>query len=114
MLKKEPDFSLLAAFGDGELIIENVHELKPQVILLDLGLADQNSFELVNSLIKEFVGLKIIIMDLIPVQEEILKFVESRFGFILKMQRYGIFNLTLCCRAKKYYRLCLPVHYFPR
>lgn len=96
MLKKEPDFSVLAAFGDGELIADKVRELKPRVILLDLGLADQNSFELVNCLINEFADLKIIIMDLIPVQEEILKFVESGVsGFILKDATIAEFTSTI-------------------
>lgn len=96
MLKKEPDISVLAAFGDGDLICDKIGEMKPNVILLDLGLADQNSFELVKILKNKYDDLKIIIMDLVPIQEDILRFVEAGVsGFILKDATISDFTKTI-------------------
>lgn len=54
-------------------------------MLLDLGLSNQDSLELVKSLKEEYPDVKVIVMDLVPIQEDILRFVEAGVsGFILK------------------------------
>jgi len=50
MLKKEADINVVATFGDSEFVLDKIIELKPKVVLLDLGLTNQNSLELVKSL----------------------------------------------------------------
>lgn len=85
MLKKEPDINIIAAFDGTDFTINRISEMKPHIVLLDLGLANQNSFELVKSLKIECHNVKIIVMDLVPIQEDILRFVEAGVsGFILK------------------------------
>ncbi|HJY62623.1 MAG TPA: response regulator transcription factor [Ignavibacteria bacterium] len=98
MLKKEPDINLVAAFGDGEsdLGSNKISGLKPDIVLLDLGLPSQNSLELVKSLIVESPATKVIVMDLIPIQEDILRFVEAGVsGFILKDATVAEFLKTI-------------------
>jgi DNA-binding NarL/FixJ family response regulator len=54
-------------------------------VLLDLGLRNQNSLQLVKILKKDFKKVKVIIMDLVPLQEDVLIFVQAGVsGFILK------------------------------
>ena len=85
MLKKEPDIIVVAAFGDRDFSFDKISKLDSNVVLVDLGLPNQNSLELVKSLKVKFLNLKIIVMDLVPAQEDILKFVEAgASGFILK------------------------------
>jgi two-component system, NarL family, response regulator DegU len=85
MLKREPDISVVAAFDDGEFVLDKISSLNPDIVLLDLGLLNQNSFDLVKSLKENFSDIKVIVMDLVPIQEEILRFVEAGVsGFILK------------------------------
>lgn len=85
MIKGESDFNLVAALGDTVKILNKIQELKPNVMLLDLSLANIDSLELVHSIKKEFPETKVIVMDLVPAQEDILKFVEAgASGFILK------------------------------
>jgi DNA-binding NarL/FixJ family response regulator len=68
MLNEQSDMEVVAAFGDGkEAMLKATQELKPQIILLDLGLKDQNSLRLVESVKERSSEIKVIVMDLIPV-----------------------------------------------
>jgi DNA-binding NarL/FixJ family response regulator len=52
---------------------------------MDLGLDSQNSLDVVQSVKKEFPGIKIIGMGLVPTQSDILEFVQAGAeGFLLK------------------------------
>lgn len=60
-------------------------ELKPDVVLLDVGLRDQESVRLAAALKKRTPEAHIIVMDLMPVNEEIVEFVNVGVsGFVLK------------------------------
>ena len=49
MLNEQPDIKVVAAFGNGrEAVLDATQELKPQIVLLDLGLRGQNSLRLVE------------------------------------------------------------------
>ncbi len=96
MLKKEPDINVAAAFGDSNFSPEKISELKPNIVLLDLGLANQNSLELVKYLKAENSDIKVIAMDLVPIQEDIMRYVEAGVsGFILKDASIAEFTKTI-------------------
>jgi DNA-binding NarL/FixJ family response regulator len=97
MLNAQPDINVVAAFGNGrEEVLKAAQELKPQVILLDLGLKGQNSLRLVELLRKELPELRVIAMDLIPVQADIVEFVKAGVsGFILKDATFDDFLRTI-------------------
>ncbi len=96
MLKKEPDINVLKAFGEEGIGIDEIDALNPDIVLLDLGLANHNSLELVNSFRENYGGMKIIVMDLVPIQEDILRFVEAGVsGFILKDATVSEFTNTI-------------------
>jgi DNA-binding NarL/FixJ family response regulator len=62
-----------------------LREAQPQVILLDVGLSDNDSLRLAGSVKQEFPDSKVVIMDLLPVHEDIMDFVNVGVsGFILK------------------------------
>jgi two-component system nitrate/nitrite response regulator NarL len=85
MLKSHNDIEVIAASGNSESTILKIHKLKPNVILLDLGLRSQNSLRVVEIVRKEFPDAKIIVMDLVPVHADILQFIKAgACGFILK------------------------------
>jgi DNA-binding NarL/FixJ family response regulator len=85
ILKKHKDIIIVAASGDGKNSLPNIQKLKPNVVLLDLGLRSQNSLHVVEIVKKEFPQAKIIVMDLAPVQADILQYVKAGAnGFILK------------------------------
>ena len=85
LLKKQPDMHVVATVGNGENILLMLDKVKPNIILLDLGLRNQNSLQIVKSTKKHSAETKIIVMDLIPLQADVFEFVEAGVsGFILK------------------------------
>jgi DNA-binding NarL/FixJ family response regulator len=85
ILKPHKDIVVIAGSGDGKNTYLKVQKLKPNIILLDLGLRSQNSLHVVEIIKKDFPEAKIIIMDLAPVQADILQYVKAGAnGFILK------------------------------
>jgi len=85
MLRQEPDIHLAGAVGTGENVLTNIRTLRLNVILLDLGLRSENSLELVKSIKKKSRDIRVIVMDLVPTQADILNFVKVGVsGFILK------------------------------
>ena len=85
ILKSQKDILVIAPSGDEKNTLLNIQQIKPDVVLLDLGLRSQNSLQVVELMKKEFPKAKIIVMDLAPVQADILQFVKAGAdGFILK------------------------------
>jgi len=84
MLNKQPDIKAISSAGNGDAL-EKAKKLEPQVVLLDLGLKGQNSLRVVESIKAEFPKTEVIVMDLIPVQADVVEFVKAGVsGFILK------------------------------
>ncbi len=85
MLRGHREIKVVAASGSSKDRILKIHELKPNVILLNLGLRSQNSLHIVEIIKKEFPQARVIIMDLAPAQGDIQHFVKAgASGFILK------------------------------
>jgi DNA-binding NarL/FixJ family response regulator len=65
--------------------LEKAKKIKPQVVLLDLGLRSQSSLRIAELIKKEYPKAEIVVMDLIPAQAEVAEFVQAGVaGFILK------------------------------
>jgi DNA-binding NarL/FixJ family response regulator len=85
LLKKQQDMSVVSTVGNGENILSLIEKLKPNIVLLDLGLRSQNSLHIVKLVKKDFKETKIIVMDLIPLQADVFEFVQAGVsGFMLK------------------------------
>jgi DNA-binding NarL/FixJ family response regulator len=85
LLKKQSDMNVVTTVGNGENILDLVGKLKPNIVLLDLGLRNQNSMQVVKLLKTNFQATKIIVMDLIPLQADVFEFVQAGVsGFMLK------------------------------
>jgi DNA-binding NarL/FixJ family response regulator len=83
MLNQTEDFEVVAAGPSGDPAL--LREARPQVILLDVGLWDDDSLRVAETVKKESPESKVIIMDLLPVHEDIVEFVNAGVsGFILK------------------------------
>ena len=96
ILKPHKDIVIIAASGEGKDTLVKIKQLKPNVILLDLGLRSLNSLHVVGIVKKDFPEAKIIIMDLAPVQSDILQYVKAGAnGFILKDASLDDFLVTI-------------------
>jgi DNA-binding NarL/FixJ family response regulator len=101
MVKEQKDIQVVAALGDRIKVHDKIRDLKPNVLLLDLGLVNQNSLKLVKSLKRKFPKLKMIVMDLLPIQSDIILFIEEGVsGFILKDATTEDFMNTIRSVAK--------------
>ena len=85
MINGEADMTLVrASGGNGDTLLQ-VRKLRPHVVLLDLGLRNNNGLRVVDSLTREFPKTKVIGMGLIPAQLDIIQWVEAgASGLILK------------------------------
>ena len=82
MLNRLPDMRVVSAGGAGSPTLAGT---KPHVLLLDVGLRDQDSLRVAAALKEENPGARIILMDVLPVNEEIKEFVNVGVsGFVLK------------------------------
>jgi DNA-binding NarL/FixJ family response regulator len=85
LLKKQPDMNVVTTIGNGENILNLVRKLKPNIVLLDLGLRNQNSLQVVKSVKSNYPAIKLIVMDLVPLQADVFEFVQAGVaGFMLK------------------------------
>ncbi len=96
ILKPHKDIIIIAASAEGKNTLLKIQQLKPNVVLLDLGLRSQNSLHVVEIVKKDFPEAKIIVMDLAPVQADILQYVKAGAnGFILKDASLKDFLITI-------------------
>jgi DNA-binding NarL/FixJ family response regulator len=96
ILKAHKDIVVITASGDGKDTLLKIQHLKPNVVLLDLGLRSQNSLHIVEIVKKEFPKAKIIVMDLAPVQADIVQYMKAGVsGFILKDATLDDFLITI-------------------
>ncbi len=85
MLKKQKDIKIISASGKNTDTVKKMQQLDPNMVLLDLGLRNQNSLTLIEVVKRDFPDAKVIVMDLAPVQGDINLFVKAgASGFILK------------------------------
>ena len=83
LLNQLPDLKVVAGEDSGSTSL--LKATNPQVVLLDLGLQNGDSLRVAEKVRKEYPDSKVIVMDLLPVHEDIVEFVNAGVsGFIMK------------------------------
>ncbi len=101
MLQKQPEIDVVGSIGNGDNIKQIMRKNKPEIIILDFGLRSRSSLFLVKLIKKSFPSVKIIIMDLVPLDTEIYEFIQAGVsGFILKDATVDDFLKTINSVAK--------------
>ena len=94
MLNDLPDVEVVLAATSVDTT--KLKDAKPRVVLLDVGLQDRNSLRLAETVRQELTESRVIVMDLLPVHEEIAEFVNAGVaGFILKDATFDDFVGTI-------------------
>jgi DNA-binding NarL/FixJ family response regulator len=85
---------LLAAYGDVEIVasaeganaaMQLLRDVKPQVVLLDAGLANGDSYAFLADLKATAPDAKAVVMDFVPAQQDVNQFIDGGAnGFIMK------------------------------
>jgi two-component system nitrate/nitrite response regulator NarL len=85
LLDAQPDFKVVAAAEGANAGLLQVRETKPHVVLVDAALGNHDSRRFVESVKKEAPESKVIVMDLLPAQEDVIAFIQAGAnGFIVK------------------------------
>ncbi|MHB8931121.1 MAG: LuxR C-terminal-related transcriptional regulator [Melioribacteraceae bacterium] len=96
MLKKQADMHVVATVGNGENILQLIGKRYLNIVLLDIGLRNQNSLQIAKLTKQHFPKIKLIVMDLIPLQTDVFEFVQAGVtGFILKDASVNDFLKTI-------------------
>ena len=75
LLNQVKDLRVVATGPSGDPAL--LQGVNPQVVLLDVGLQNGDSLRTAEKVKKEFPECKIIVMDLLPVPEEVMEFVDG-------------------------------------
>jgi len=85
LLDAQPDFKVVAAAEGANAGLLQVRETKPHVVLVDAALGNHDSHRLVETVRKEAPLSKVIVMDLLPAQQDVIAFIKAGAnGFIVK------------------------------
>lgn len=85
LINKQADLRIVGATEGNHNTLMLARKLRPQVVLLDLGLRNENGLHVVSLLTKDLPETRIIGMGLIPSQRDIVEFVQAgAAGFVLK------------------------------
>ena len=100
MLREQEGFMVVPSAGNSHAITA-AKKMKPHIILLDLGLPNQNSIRMVDLFRKSVPLARVIGMDLLPLQEDLALYVEAGVsGFILKDATFDDLLRTIRMVAK--------------
>jgi len=85
LIHSQPGFKVLTASADVDEALKKAREAKPDLVLLDFGLADHDSLSLTATVHAEVPTARVIIMGLLPAQEDVADYVRAgASGFIMK------------------------------
>jgi DNA-binding NarL/FixJ family response regulator len=85
VINTQADLKIVAATGGNHDTLLQTRRSRPNVVLIDLGLRNENGVRLVTTLTKVLPQTKVIGMGLIPSQLDIVELVQAgAAGFILK------------------------------
>ena len=85
LLDAQPDFRVVAAVEGAKVGLLQIQQTKPHVVLVDATLENDSSHRLVEDVRKTAPETKVIVMDLLPVQEDVIEFIQAgASGFIVK------------------------------
>jgi DNA-binding NarL/FixJ family response regulator len=85
ILEAQPDFKVVA-MAEGENVgMAQIEQTKPHVVILDASLGNVSSHKVVENVRKSAPDTKVIVMDLLPAQQDVIEFIKAgASGFIVK------------------------------
>ncbi|OGQ23923.1 MAG: hypothetical protein A3C54_04685 [Deltaproteobacteria bacterium RIFCSPHIGHO2_02_FULL_60_17] len=96
LVSKQPDFKMVAASENFKNVLPKAQKSKPQVVLLDICLRDQNSLRVAKMVKKELPEAKVIVMGLTLPRADVLQFVKAgASGFVQKEASFDDFLKTI-------------------
>ena len=96
LIQTKPYIEIVGCAHDDETAIRMVHELKPEFIIMDIGLQKKDGIEISRDLLKELPELKIIILSM-----------HSSYGYISRAFEAGVSGYVL--KDSSYFELLTAI-----
>ena len=85
LLSAYPDVDIVASVENATTAARQLRDSKPQVVLLDAGLAGGESYSFLTDLKTSTPDAKVIVIDFVPAQQDVNQFIDGGAnGFIMK------------------------------
>lgn len=85
LINKQPNMQVVAGVENEENLVDIISKHGPDITLIYMVLKSSNSLDVVKTIKDRFEEIKIIVMDLVPFQENIYEFVQAGVsGFTVK------------------------------
>jgi DNA-binding NarL/FixJ family response regulator len=85
ILDRQPDLAVVVVAADASAALLQVPQTRPRVVLVDAGLGDHDSYQLVEDILQVAPEARVIVMDLFPVSEDVIEFIRrGASGFVMK------------------------------
>lgn len=96
ILAEYPDLDVVAVVEDARAALLRLPETTPGVVLVDAGLGDHDSHDLVDHIVREFPEARVIVMDILPEPDDVIDFVRrGASGFVVKEASIEAFVATI-------------------
>ena len=96
VIGKQAGFKVLAATSDVGEVLRMLRHSRPDIVLLDFGLVDHDSLDLTATVREQFPAVRVIVMGLLPVQEDVADYVRAgASGFLMKDASFEDFFSTI-------------------
>jgi DNA-binding NarL/FixJ family response regulator len=90
LLDAQPDFEVVAAAEEPDVGLRRVRDTQPHVVLVDASVGNRSSHRLVESVRRTAPEARVVVMDLLPVEEDLVRFVKAgATGFVAKRAKIG-------------------------
>ena len=85
MLVEQDDIVVIGKAPSGNDALEQIKKLRPEIALIDIGMPDKDGIELTQALRQDAPNVKVIILGMIDLTEEIMQCIEAgAAGYVVK------------------------------
>lgn len=85
MLAEQEGFAVVGAAANGGEALEQIKKLRPEVVLIDIGMPDRDGLAVTRALYQEMPEVKVIILGMPDLTDEIMACIEAgAVGYVLK------------------------------
>ena len=85
LLEDNPDFIVMGSVSNGREAVQKVRELKPNVVLMDIGMPELNGIDATEQIRREYPTTQVVILSIHATSEHIYRaFRAGAIGYLLK------------------------------
>jgi DNA-binding NarL/FixJ family response regulator len=83
LLRREPDFEVLACCHNGVQALHAVRQLRPDILVLDLSMPDKNGLEILRELHQATIPTRVVLLTAIMNEDDLLEAMRLGVGGVV-------------------------------